>query len=88
MAIEFPNLSRRFDATRRCVRFSGYEGALERSFFIEEEAIWRLDAIARKGGVALLETFDRHRDRICKVASHVYGKRREGPYILTAADFS
>src|SRR5947208_17177941 len=88
MAIEYPNLSRRYDATRRCIRFSGYDGALERAFFIEEEAIWRLDAIARKDGVALLEAFDRHRERICKVASHVYGNRREGSYTLTVAIFA
>jgi hypothetical protein len=87
MTIEFPNLSRRYDATRRCVRFSGYDGALERSFFVEEEAICRLDVIGRRGGVALLEAFDVHRERICKVASHVYAKRREGSYTLTAADF-
>jgi hypothetical protein len=48
MAIEFPNLSRRYDATRRCVRFSGYDGALEKSFFVEERAIWHLDMPAQK----------------------------------------
>jgi hypothetical protein len=88
MAIEFPNLSRRYDATRHCVRFSGYDGAMEKSFFVEEEAIWRLDANARKGTAALLEALDCHRERICKVASRAYGKRREGSYTLTAADFS
>ncbi|QIG49117.1 DUF1488 domain-containing protein [Nordella sp. HKS 07] len=88
MAIEFPNLSRRYDATRRCVRFSGYDGALERPFFVEEEALWALDAIARKGGAALLTTFDRHRDRIYAVAVRLYGRRREGSYTLTPADFS
>ena len=88
MAIEFPNLSRRYDATRRCVRFSGYDGAMEASFFVEEEAIWRLDANARKGGAALLGAFDHHRERICKVASQVYEKRREGSYTLKAEDFS
>ena len=61
---------------------------MEKFFFVEEEAIWRLDAIARKDGAALLETFDRHRERICKVASRVYGKRHESSYTLTAADFS
>ncbi|MGQ0484334.1 MAG: DUF1488 domain-containing protein [Hyphomicrobiales bacterium] len=87
MAIEFHNLSRRYDATRRCVRFSGYDGALETSFFVEEEAIWRLDAIARKDEAALLDAFDRHRERICRAASQAYGKHRKGSYTLTAADF-
>jgi len=88
MTIEFPNLSRRYDSTRRCVRFSGYDGALERSFFVEEEAICHLDAIGRRREAALLAAFDLHRERICKVASNVYAKRRVGSYTLTAADFS
>jgi hypothetical protein len=88
MALEFPNLSRRYDATRRCVRFSGYDGALERPFFVEEEALWRLDEMARKGGAALLTAFDRHRDRICAAAVRAYGRRREGSYTLTPADLS
>ena len=88
MAIEFPNPSRRYDATRRCVRFSGYDGSLERSFFVEEEAIWRLDATARENVMSLLAAFDRHRERICTAASHAYGNHREGSYTLTAAAFS
>jgi hypothetical protein len=87
MTIEFPNISRRFDATRRCVRFSGYDGAMERSFFIEQEAIWHLHSAARQDEKALLDAFDRHRDHICAIAAQVYGKRREGSYTLTAADF-
>ena len=88
MTIEFPNLSRRYDATRHCVRFSGYDGALEWAFFVEEDALCSLDAPAPKSEAALLVTFDRHRERICKVAARAYGKRREGSYTLTAADFS
>jgi hypothetical protein len=88
MALKFPNLSRRYDVTRRCVRFSGYDGALERPFFVEEEALWGLDAMARSGRAALLAAFDRHRDRICAAAVRVYRRRREGSYTLTPADLS
>jgi hypothetical protein len=88
MALEFPNPSRRYDATRHCVRFSGYDGSLERSFFVEEEAIWRLDATARENVVSLLAAFDRHRELICKAATRIYGHHREGSYTLTAAAFS
>ena len=88
MAIEFPNLSRRYDATRHCVRFSGYDGALEWAFFVEEDALRSLDAPSPKSEAALMVTFDRHRERICKVAARVYGRRREGSYTLTADDFS
>ena len=88
MTIEFPNLSRRYDATRHCMRFSGYDGALERPFFVEEDALRSLDTLAPKSEAGLLVTFDRHRERICKVAARAYGRRREGSYTLTSADFS
>jgi hypothetical protein len=87
MALNFPNLMRRYDATRKCVRFSGYDGALEKPFFIEEAAIWRLDSTAPKDPGSLLEIFDRHRDRICQAAIRVYAQRREGSYTLKASDF-
>jgi hypothetical protein len=76
------------DATWRCVRFSGYDGALERPFFVEEEGLWGLDAMASEGECALLTEFDRHRDRICAAAIRVYGRHREGSYTLTSADLS
>jgi uncharacterized protein DUF1488 len=88
MAIEFPNLCRRYDATRRCVGFSGYDGAMEKSFFVEERAIWHLEMPAQKDEAELLKTFDRHREQICRVARRAYEKRRERFYTLTAADFS
>ena len=86
MGLEFPNLMRRYDATRKCVRFSGYDGALERPFFIEEAAIHGLDPAARKDAASLLETFDRHRDEICRAATRLYAQRREGSYTLKASD--
>ena len=88
MAIEFPNLSRSYDRSRRCVRFSGYDGALERQFYVEEDALRRLDMTIKESESALLAAFDRHRDRICEVASKVYCRRIEGAYTLTAGDFS
>lgn len=39
MAISFPNQSRSFDATRRAVRFWGYDSAMEASFFVEGEVL-------------------------------------------------
>ncbi|XUJ35392.1 DUF1488 family protein [Bradyrhizobium japonicum] len=40
--IEFPNHSRSYDRTRRAVRFWGHDSAIEASFFIEEEALKRI----------------------------------------------
>lgn len=87
MALNFPNFMRRYDATRKCVRFSGYDGTLERPFFIEEAAIYRLDPTAHKDEASLLSAFDRYRDQIYQTATRIYGQRREGSYTLKASDF-
>jgi len=87
MTLEFPNLSRSFDTTRGCVRFSGYDHTREVAFFIEEDAIRGLDGGVLSNSEALLFAFDRNRDRICKAAGKAYGQRREGSYTLKPADF-
>jgi hypothetical protein len=38
MALNFPNPSRFYDATRRAVRFWGHDGALEAAFFMNVDA--------------------------------------------------
>ena len=69
------------------MRFSGYDNTREIPFFVEEDAVRKLEAGLLSSAEALLAAFDRHRDRICKTALHVYGKKREGSYTLKAADF-
>ena len=88
MTVEFPNPSRTYDATRRCVRFSGYDGAIEKFFFLEEEALGQLAGSGPNGVGTLLDAFDRHRDRICKIARRAYETGRARSYTLRAADFS
>ena len=39
MALDFPNQSRSYDATLRAVRFWGHDGAMEASFFVNEDAL-------------------------------------------------
>ena len=86
MTLVFPNLSRSFDTTRGCVRFSGYDRTAEVSFFVEANAIRAIDHIPLAGSQELLSAFDRHRERICKAAVQAYGKRREGSYTLRPGD--
>ena len=42
MALSFRNKSRAFDATRRAVRFWGYDSAMEVAFFVTEDALKRV----------------------------------------------
>jgi Protein of unknown function (DUF1488) len=85
--LNFPNVSRSYDATRRCVRFWGYDGALEVSFFIEEAALFRIAPETRHNQDAMLQSFDSNRERIIKVARKVYSGHRQGSYALIASDF-
>ncbi|MEI7600396.1 MAG: DUF1488 domain-containing protein [Aestuariivirga sp.] len=87
MTLQFPNISRSFDTTRGCVRFAGYDHTREVAFFIEADAVRRVDGGNLPDTDALLFAFDRHRDRICTAAGKAYGKRNEGSYTLTTKDF-
>ncbi len=87
MTIGFPNLSRSYDATRRAVRFWGYDSAMEASFYVNEEALKRIEPDMRPNEIGLLGTFDANRDRIYAVAARVYGRGRRGSYDLLPGDF-
>ena len=85
--IEFPNHSRSYDQTRRAVRFWGYDSAIEASFFIEEDALRRIQPDARPDASGFLNAFDSNRDVICAVAAKVYVRGSRGSYDLVAANF-
>jgi Protein of unknown function (DUF1488) len=85
MTINFPNRSRSYDATRRAVRFWGYDRSMESSFYVSAEALARIQPDARDA-VELLRAFDNNRDRIYAIAAKVYARGRRGSYDLVAAD--
>jgi Protein of unknown function (DUF1488) len=85
--IEFPNYSRSYDRTRHAVRFWGYDSALEASFFIEEDALRRLQPDADRNESGFLNAFDSNRDVICAAAASVYVRGSKGSYDLVAANF-
>jgi hypothetical protein len=43
MALNFPNRSRSYDVTRRAVRFWGHDGPMEATFFVNEDALRRIE---------------------------------------------
>ncbi|HEY1540792.1 MAG TPA: DUF1488 domain-containing protein [Xanthobacteraceae bacterium] len=87
MSLIFPNDSRSYDATRRAVRFWGYDSAMETSFFVTCEALKRLQPDLMPDQVAALLAFDHHRNAIYAAATKVYARGRKGSYELTAAEF-
>ena len=87
MALSFPNQSRSYDSTRRAVRFWGHDSAIEASFFINEDALRRIQPDARSTEAGLLNAFDSNRDLICAAAAKVYVRGSRGSYDLVAANF-
>jgi hypothetical protein len=87
MTLSFPNSSRSYDATRRAVRFWGHDSAMEASFFVEGEALKRIQPDIRLDETGLLSAFDSNRDLIYATALKVYGRGRKGSYDLVPADF-
>jgi hypothetical protein len=86
MMLAFPNDSRSYDATRRAVRFWGYDSALECSFFVTEDALKCLAPDTRPDETALLNVFDLNRDSIREAATRVYERGTKGSYELGVAE--
>lgn len=87
MMLNFPNLSRSYDAKRRAVCFWGYDSALEITFFIEVEALRKLQQDCGDLEEGHLRSFDAAREQILAAARKVYARTHPGPYLLAAGDF-
>jgi Protein of unknown function (DUF1488) len=87
MTLSFPNPSRFYDATRRAVRFWGNDSAMEASFFVDADALKKIEPKLQLDEVGLLSAFDSNRKLIYATAAKVYDRRRKGSYDLMAADF-
>jgi hypothetical protein len=86
MTVNFPNESRSYDATRKGVRFWGYDRSMEASFLVTADALTRIVPGLRSEAADLLRAFDGNRDRIHAIAAKVYSRGRRGSYDLIAAD--
>jgi hypothetical protein len=87
MALQFPNASRSYDATRRAVRFWGHDSAMEWSFFVTEDALKHVHPAMHGSEAGMLAAFDAHRDLICAAATKVYRRAQKGSYELGVPDF-
>ena len=85
--IDFPNHSRSYDPTRRAVRFWGSDSAIEVSFFVNEDALIRIQPETSLDESGFLSAFDANRDLICAAAAKVYIRGSKGSYDLVAANF-
>lgn len=86
MTLQFPNVSRSFDAVRNAIRFTGYDGMFEVSFFVETEALTKARRTQWSEADAL-SAFDAARQAIQQVAREAYSHGRRTSYTLNANDF-
>ena len=86
MSLMFPNESRSYDATRRAVRFWGYDRAMEWSFFVTAEALKHVQPAMAQDEAGMLGAFDSNLALIRAAAAKLYARGRKGSYELGAAD--
>lgn len=86
MNIQFPNRSRSYNETRHRIQFWGHDSAMEVSFFLETDALARIDPTGGLDEVTALRAFDANRTRIEHAAARVYSRHAHGSYTLTASD--
>ena len=60
---------------------------MEASFFINEEALKRIQPDTPLDAAGFLSAFDSNRDLICAAAAKVYVRGSRGSYDLVAANF-
>ncbi|MGH6788220.1 MAG: DUF1488 domain-containing protein [Pseudolabrys sp.] len=87
MAVNFPNQSRSYDATRHAVRFWGYDRSMESSFFVSTDALKKIQPAMQPNEAGFLHAFDTQRDLIHAIAARVYARGRKASYDLAVADF-
>jgi hypothetical protein len=85
--IDFPNHSRSYDPTRRAVQFWGHDSAIEASFFINEDALMRIQPDVQLDESGFLNAFHANREKISTAAAKVYIRGSKGSYDLGVANF-
>ena len=85
--IDFPNHSRSYDVTRRAVRFWGHDSAIEASFYVNEDALTRMQPNVSPDESGFLGAFDANRDKICAAAAKAYVRGSRGSYDLGVGNF-
>jgi Protein of unknown function (DUF1488) len=86
MTLHFPNASRHYNPTQRCVCFWGHDSAFEISFHLDEEALCKISPYVDRNEASLLHVFDVNRARIQESASVAYSRRQQNYYRLSALD--
>lgn len=83
VALEFPNPSRSYDATRHCVYFWGYDNSREITFQVDGAMIKSLRPDAGTDERSLLGAFDECRERLLEIARKQYVAGPQNRYSIS-----
>jgi Protein of unknown function (DUF1488) len=83
VVLNFPNLSRIYDASRHCVCFWGYDNVREIAFLVDDTMLTKLNPDMGSDEPALLAAFDRNRDRILGLARTLYDGGPQNRYTIS-----
>jgi Protein of unknown function (DUF1488) len=86
VALHFPNASRHYNLSQRCVCFWGHDSAFEISFHLDEDALFRMSPHAERDEASLLHAFDVNSARIHETARVAYLRQPQNYYRLSASD--
>ncbi len=86
VALHFPNASRHFNLSQRCVCFWGHVSAFEISFHLDEDALFRMSPQTKHDEASLLHVFDVNSGRIHETARAAYSRQPQNYYRLSASD--
>ena len=83
VALQFPNPSRSYDATRHCVCFWGYDNSREITFQVDDAMLRNLQPDAGSDERSILGAFDQFREKLLEIARKRYVSGPQNRYSIS-----
>ena len=83
VALQFPNPSRSYDATRHCVCFWGYDNSREITFQVDDAMLRNLQPDAGSDERSILGAFDQIREKLLEIARKQYVQGPQNRYTIS-----
>jgi hypothetical protein len=83
VALQFPNPSRSYDASRHCVCFWGYDNSREITFLVDDAVIRNLQPGAGSDERSILGAFDQFREKLLEIARKRYVSGPQNRYSIS-----
>jgi hypothetical protein len=83
VALQFPNPSRSYDASRHCVCFWGHDNSREITFLLDDAMLRNMQPGVGLDERSILEAFDRGREKILEIAKKLYTGGQQNRYSIS-----